>query len=182
MVSVPRLAAVFSQTELSLLGYNISPVTGLGFGLIVELSLYYIITTWFDIYKRHKKLHWVLPIVAFIQTILLIILLAPGVEAALVPQNQGHLYLVLVWYPFRVVWGVIAVAIPALSLMGVAAASILSKTEPAKVIAKDTKLSKAVAKKPTIYHCKKCDRSFDNYRALNGHQKLHSVRKEKSDD
>lgn len=124
LVSIPRYAAAFIQAEPTIFNLPTAPITGLGFGLLLELGIYYVIDSWFDARRRGLKFHWVLLVGVAAQLVLGPVIVAPAIVGHL-RAAPGELGKVLdgdigVW-----AWATVVAAAPALLLAAVAAASFM---------------------------------------------------------
>lgn len=126
LVSIPRFAAAFSQAEPNFAGLNISPVTGLGFGVLVEVGIYYIISTWFSAKRRSLKLAWILVAGFVAQLIIAPIIIAPAIVAH-INESSSEISSVLTnnWTLWG--WSIITAVAPSLLLATVAAASYMQE-------------------------------------------------------
>jgi hypothetical protein len=167
LVSVPRYAAAFVQAEPPLFGLPTAPVTGLGFGLLLELGLYYVIDSWFDSRRRGLKLHWLLLVGVGAQLVLGPVIVAPAIVGHLHAQ-PGELGAVLWWGPALWAWAVVVAAAPALLLAAVAAASYMREKPSKQPATSEGKPAKV------RYACATCGLAFATQPALNAHQRAHS--------
>jgi hypothetical protein len=170
LVSVPRYASAFIQAEPPLFGLPTAPITGLGFGLLLELGLYYVIDSWFGAKRRGLNLHWLLLLGVGAQLVLGPVIVAPAIVGHLRTQ-PGELGAVLTNPATLWAWAVVVAAAPALLLAAVAAASYLR--EPASKSQQQPATSERRA--ATVrYACATCGLAFATQPALNAHQRAHS--------
>lgn len=179
LISVPRYAAAFSQAEPTFLGLTIAPVTGLGFGLLLELGIYFVIDSWFDARRRGLKLSWMLLVGFVVQLVIAPVIIAPAIVGHL-SANNSELAGVLTWPPALWAWAVVAAGAPALLLAAVAGASYLrtpasKKRKPSVLGPEDPGDSKPEAEpaSKTRFVCEVCGRGFRSQPALNAHMRAH---------
>jgi hypothetical protein len=133
LVSIPRFAAAFAQAEPTFLGLTISPVTGLGFGLLIEGGIYFVFTAWLDASKRGlKRANWLLAGVLG-QLSIGTFIIAPSLVGVLSNKTLAEVLAQsgLIW-----LWSLTTAIAPALLLATVAAASYMlqpaSQRKPAR--------------------------------------------------
>jgi hypothetical protein len=175
LVSVPRYAAAFVQAEPPLFGLPTAPVTGLGFGLLLELGLYYVIDSWFGAKRRGLNLHWLLLLGVGVQLVLGPVIVAPAIVGHL-RTSPGELGAVLWWEPALWAWAVVVAAAPALLLAAVAAASYLR--EPVARKAEDSGAPKRSEPAKSVIACDLCGatsgkdgKPFRSSAAIAGHKR-----------
>jgi hypothetical protein len=181
LVSIPRYAAAFIQAEPTIWGLPTAPITGLGFGLLLELGIYYVIDSWFDARRRGLKFHWVLLIGVVAQLVLGPLIVAPAIVGHLRAQ-PGELGKVLDGNGWTWAWAAVVAAAPALLLAAVAAASTMrepaaprSQARPAERAAEPAERNLSSGKPARArYACRKCPQVFSSQPALNAHQKAHA--------
>jgi hypothetical protein len=179
LVSVPRYAAAFAQAEPPLFGLPTAPITGLGFGILLEVGIYYVIDSWFDARRRGLKLHWMLLVGIGAQLVIAPLIVAPALVAHL-RANGSELAGVLTWSPALWAWAVVVAAAPALLLAAVAAASYLREPASRKPAQSQQKASTSeresarasIEPAESEYECPHCPRTFSTVQALNAHQRF----------
>lgn len=179
LISIPRFAAALTEAEPLLLGLNIAPVTGLGYGILFEIGIYFLIDSWFKAYRRKVKFSWVLLVGFGIQLALSPIIIAPAIIAHML-ATPGDLAKVLApelnvsWQLAG--WTIIVSLAPALLLGTVAAANFLKEPSQQKPATVNDKASiELTASQLLRYSCQQCQQMFGSQPALNAHQKKHKV-------
>lgn len=178
LVSIPRYAAAFAQAEPQFMGLTIAPVTGLGFGVLIELGVYYVIDSWFDAQRRKLKNHWLLLVGFSVQLLIAPIIIAPAIVGHL-SAAENELSSVLTWQPALWAWAIFAAAAPALLLASAAAASFLREPASKKAAGgqqdSEPKLAGSrVRLQRARYVCGTCGQQFGSQPALNAHQRVHA--------
>lgn len=172
LVSVPRYAAAFAQAEPQFLGLTIAPITGLGFGLLLELGVYYIIDAWLDARRRGLKSHWLLLWGFAIQLVIGPIIIAPAIVGHMV-SSPGELAQVLSWRPALWFWATIVALAPILLLAAATAAGYMLEPVSKQKAQEPIVPARARALPSRAVHlCQQCEREFSTVQALNAHRRF----------
>lgn len=181
LVGVPRYAAAFAQAEPTFMGVTIAPITGLGFGLLIEVGIYYVVDSWFDARRRGLKLSWLLLLGFVIQLVIAPFVIAPAIVGHMT-ANPGELAKVLTWRPGLWLWAIIVAASPELLLAAAAAASFMRQKAGKKKDDSEEKPTKSKkAARPPSFACDVCGavagksgKPFGSRAAVNAHQREHA--------
>ena len=117
LVAIPRYVAAFIQAEPDVMGIAISPLTGFGFGIVLEGGAYYVIDALFDARRRGLKYWWTLLVFAAMQLAIAPLIVAPPIVAHLRGQALS-----VVLARFDWVWATVVAVAPVLLIAGVALA------------------------------------------------------------